>query len=508
MNKPNKHKLHPIYITFLLFQVIQGLLPFLLLAQLRGIDWTDLPAYAYGAIVGVPIVLLLFGYMGWRSYSFNLDSDRMIIKRGMLFRDEKTIYYSRIHSVNVEQPLLQRLLKIAQVKIETPGGKTQADGILPALSLKEAYALRDLLRSYEDVKEESKIQSLEAAVPSAPITLNAHSALSASSTDPILAPDEMPQAIRIGGGQLMLAAATTTNFGLVAAFVAGLYSFADDIINQFAPDHFLESMFEDTVTSIPGYVTILAAAGAALLGAWLLSILLYVLKYSGFTVSKTGDQISLSYGLLEKRTHLFHPGKVQAVIVKEGLLRQLLGCAQIELQVLSSDKQQALMLHPFIRRGQLREILGLFLPQFEVNSITQPAPRRALLYYSRWYLVLVTLLSTISIAWLDWSGAWSLLLIPLVYIWRWASWRSAGIHLSPKQLTMRKRYLARSTYMVRRSQIVAMRVKGTPGQRKNHILSLRVYIMGSSLGYGVSCLEASAVGTVWDWYKRKPRANK
>lgn len=496
MNEPGK--LHPVYLFFALLQTIKGLLPIFIITLLRGVNWSDLHWYWYAGVSTGIVLLLIYGYFDWSKFTYQVEEDRIVIRKGVLFRDEKTIFFRRIHSVNIAQPFVQRLLGVVQVNIETPGGNKKADGILAALSAKDAEQLRTLLlkrRESSELQAETTSESPQeilAAVPKA----------SKESTDGNNDSNE-GAFFQMDTGKLFMAAATSMNFGLVAAFIAGLVSFADDVIKLFAPEHFLEEVYRQSTSAMPIYLLVVVIAISGIVMAWLLSILLYILKYSGFTVRKDGKQISVSYGMLDRKTHLFDPKKVQAVIVQEGIVRQMLGYAQIQLQVISSDKKERMILHPFLPVSELQNVIEIFVPQIKMTEVKTLAPARALIYYLRIELLLTLIASAVLIGFFKYDGLWSLLLIPIVALWRWSCYRAAGMSLDNGQLTLRGRNLARVTYMIRRPQIVVMKVKQTRGQQRKELLSLSVHAMGSVLDYSVTCLDQAEVKRVWKWYSRE-----
>ncbi|WP_424768845.1 PH domain-containing protein [Paenibacillus sp. sgz302251] len=501
-----RRKLHPVYVLFGLLNTIQGFLPLILIAFFRGTNWTKLDWYWYAGAGVLVAGALILSFLDWKRFGFWLEEDRIIIRRGVLFRDEKTIYYSRIHSVNVEQPLIQRLLRVAQVKIETPGGNKKADGILPALSLKEADAIQLMLRRQAGAKAQASDQPSagrqEGAKLDAAKLQPQTKEQTISSTDAETA--ESGTFFRLHSARLMQAAATSMNFGLVAAFIGGLYSFADDFIDMLLPDHFFENVVEDSVSLLPSYIIVVVIIMLGLGFAWFLSIALYVLKYSGFSVKKEGKQISVSYGLLEKKTFVFDPKNVQAVIIKEGLLRQAIGYAEIQLQVISSDNKEQLMLHPFIKRTEVSKVLAGFVPQLKLpeNNDLTGAPKRALLYYVRIVLLLTLIGCVTLIVILKTAGLSSLILIPLALWWRKSCHKAAGVRLADGQLTLRRRFISRSTFLIRRPQIVTMRVNRSTGQERRKLLTLSVQAMGSPFSYRVACMDRADVEPVWEWYSR------
>ncbi|MFD0962006.1 PH domain-containing protein [Paenibacillus chungangensis] len=521
-----RRMLHPIYVLHGLLSVLRGFLPVIVIALLRGPDWSELLRwYWIAGVSGVVALILVLSYLNWRRFGYWLESDRIIIRSGMLFRDEKTIYYSRIHSVNVEQPLFHRLLGVAQLKIETPGGSKTSDGILHVLSKQDAASIQQLLRGQVDAAHEgqpiqdrnnaghavianTQEQQAEGAVPLASDAAAFDRALPADHSRQS-ADCDLPVAreamLRLDAGQLLGAAATSFNIGLVAAFVGGLFSFADDFLELLLPEHFFENALEDTVSLMPSTLLIVMVTIMIIGFAWLLSLALYIIKYSGFTVKKTGERLSISYGLLEKKTYQFEPKKVQAIILDEGLVRQPFGYTEVKLQIVSSNNEERLMLHPFMKKKEVAELLKQFLPEMtlpELDGMTI-APRGSLIYYMRFPLLLAVAACTGSIIYFGWPAVWSLLLLPLVAWWRVCCHRAAGMLLKDGQLTLRRRFINRTTFFIRRPRIVVMKVKRTRGQRRKGVISLSVHALGSSLGYSVACLNQKDVEPVWRWYSRQ-----
>jgi Predicted membrane protein len=487
-NRPRRQ--HPIYILFPLFNMVKGLLPLIIITLLQGVNWSELNGYIYLGILAGVTLLMFLGLLGWRKFSYTVEEDRIVIRKGILFRDEKTIYFGRIHSVNLEQPLLQRLFGVTQVKIETPGGNKKAEGVLTALTETDARQLQKLMLAPIELQG-------DATGPEAPEAVE----------DQSFSRGRPVPKLQLSAGQLLLAAATSLNFGLVAAFIAGIVSLADDFINELAPDLY-SRLYEESTSVDPSYTLIAVIAICGLAFAWLLSLVLYVIKFSGFTADKQDEQISISYGLLEKKVHHFDARKVQAVIVQEGLLHQWIGYAQIQLQVVSSDKTERLMLHPFMPAKALESVLACFVPQFAAAKITAAAPRRAYFDYVWKRLLAVSLLCALPLYFFHTAGLWSLLLLPLAAAWSWSCLSAAGMNLENGQLTLRKRNLARMTYYMRRPQIVSITAKRTRGQQKRQLLSISAHVLGSLQAYKVACLEREDVEQVWRWYSRNKTSNK
>ncbi|WP_235439766.1 PH domain-containing protein [Paenibacillus sp. DMB20] len=570
--RPIEHRLHKLYILFPLAGIIKPLLPIAALFAFRIFKGDEAKPFSWlwmaAAAAGVAALLLFYGWLRWKRFVYVLEDNKIVIRRGVLFREELSVYTGRIHSMNMEQPLFQRILGLTQVKIDTPG-KSEEGGKLPAVSGSEARRLQQWLRERTaaahdsnaatdrasdsrmaesvlraapfpgadtiseaepmgSVKEPGPIHPAgdESLLPhgkaedghaiqrqggSSPLqavpAANRHGAPSGpaqSANEPYggtAAPaEERTVLLRLSAGRLLLAALTSFNLSLALAFAAGVFSFADDIL----PKNLYGKLFREAGHLMSGGWA--AAAAIALLLAWLLSGVLYTIKYAGFTVERVGKQIAVTCGLLERKQMFFSPKRVQAVSVKEGILRQPFGYSEVKLHVLTSDSDKNLVLHPMIRLNEVGELLRNIVPQFSADQVDTRSPRRALWLYLRMEAVVTTVVCAAVIWYFKAPGLWSLLLFPLSLLWSYLTHRDTGIALRGKQLTMRSRTLARHTRYVRRPQIVSLKVTGTRRQRRRQLLSFEVSLISSQYDGKIYAIEQSAVEGIWHWFRRSKEA--
>ncbi|NGZ74625.1 PH domain-containing protein [Saccharibacillus alkalitolerans] len=540
-------RMSPLYIAFSMLKMVRALLPIFILFGVRALSEGEFPP-AVSWILGAALFLILLAglteMIGWRRFTYEEQSDRITIRRGLIQRKEKIIYYSRIHSVSMEQPLLQRLLGVVQLKIETPGGIKEGDGVLPVLRRREAERLQRALneRAGDDPScaagtSEAGLAGQTADEPRSGSAGSeeeggAHAALQVASGEEAAAslahpaggetagPDRRAAAsgrprnqepvllYRLGPGRLLQAALTEMNLGLAIAFVAGLFSFADDLM----PDEWMNRLVTNAQSYMTGLKAVLILGSAALIAAWLLSLVLFIVKFSGFSLYREGERLSIRYGLLERKQFLFDPMRVQAVTVKEGWLRQLLGYAHVEVNVVSSsDEKETPALHPFIRRSEIPALLERTVPQFELAGAEFKPPKRALLGYMRTGLIVATAIAAVLIYFFPHSGGlWALLLIPVSAGLDYWSFRTSGASLHGDRLTFVNRGIAKQTHCTLRRHIVAFGTVGSRFQRRRDMLTLRAHLLGGSGGasFSVSRLERDDAERIYEWYSRERKSGK
>lgn len=108
------------------------------------------------AAVLVFLLLLVPFFLTWFFYRFAVDTSNVYIKSGMLFKTERKARLDRVQSIDVNRPLLARILGLAELKFDVADGAGSALQV-QYLSYREARRLRDeLLVQVRELKSGSK----------------------------------------------------------------------------------------------------------------------------------------------------------------------------------------------------------------------------------------------------------------------------------------------------------------------------------------------------------------
>ncbi|MFD1661462.1 PH domain-containing protein [Streptomyces caeni] len=138
----------------------RGLPPGLLrMRRLLLMVWLGLPAVVLGLLLGLlagpgwallalpPMALLLWGWVlvgrNWRSWRYAERADDLLIRRGVLWREETVVPYGRMQLVEVTSGPVERRFGLATVQLRTAAAAT--DATIPGLDPAEAERLRDRL---------------------------------------------------------------------------------------------------------------------------------------------------------------------------------------------------------------------------------------------------------------------------------------------------------------------------------------------------------------------------
>lgn len=165
----------PVWTLRHMFYTLIGIPPGLLFLGLfwftasSGGNWAKAVGYLvffFGiTIISLPINFIL-NILKLKNFHYILDKENVIIKEGIIQKQNRTINYSAIQTVSVQQGLFEKLAKIATVQIEnaSQGGgqysvltrkqQSAVDGglgsfinmvIIPGLRIDDAQALKNML---------------------------------------------------------------------------------------------------------------------------------------------------------------------------------------------------------------------------------------------------------------------------------------------------------------------------------------------------------------------------
>jgi putative membrane protein len=310
-------------------------------------------------LLAIPSILLAAAH--WFAFRFRLEDDDLVIDSGILARRRRVIPIDRVQNVDLEQSAMERMVGVAELRIETASGGRETEASLAVLAVAEARAVQaDLLQ---------RRPAARAAPDAAPEERRVH---------------------RLSTRDLALAGATSNEAGLIAAGLATLLEMAARV----GALEGLDAWIEEAATAGGRIDAVGIAAAIAFLVlvflvlGWFVSIVTTVVRFHGFTLTRVGDDIRREYGLLSRHHTTVPLARVQAVRVEETLLRRALGLVALKIETAGAGPQERRRLGggaeayvPLARRRDvprlLREALGdVPLDDAELHPVAPPSRRR------------------------------------------------------------------------------------------------------------------------------------
>ena len=241
-------------------------------------------ALAFAAFVAVCAVVWLASGLWWRRMGYQLGGDELSLRRGLFSTQLRTARYDRTQAVDVVEPVIARLFRLAAVRVETAGGQSSVIEIA-YLKKSDAEALRD---------------DILARVHGAP-TSQTEAPAEESSEEPAEEPALVPE---IPIARSLIAAALRTSTLFLVGFLILV-----------------------VVTRLPLSAALPILVGA-LPNAW------NVLDSSWrYTARTDGEVLNITYGLADRRRQSIRLDRIHAVQITQPFLWRPLGWYEVRVSV-------------------------------------------------------------------------------------------------------------------------------------------------------------------------------
>ncbi|PSQ06412.1 hypothetical protein BRC97_06430 [Halobacteriales archaeon QS_6_71_20] len=270
----------------------------------------------------------------WYRFEYELLPEHLLVRSGVLARQEREIPLRRVQNVDVRRSLLQRLLGLATLTVETAGGGS-SEATLDAVSLTDAETLREELgaRGREASADRADTRP---ATGSDDGTGEGTAETAATETAGDAEPADGETLYELAGRRFAVLCAVSFRPGAVFAPLVGASLF-DDLV--FDGLRLLVRLGVVDVSVGPGDVPSLrgldllplaaVALASFLVVVWLVSAALTFVRYYGFRLERVGDELRYERGLLGRYSGTVPLSKVQTITVSENVAMRRLGYASL-----------------------------------------------------------------------------------------------------------------------------------------------------------------------------------
>jgi len=483
---------HPIMIPLGTIRGLIYIIPPLIIVLFQNIGAEDPRRLLiiYLIIFGSFFFSLVYQVFNWYFYTYRYEDGYLHLKTGVITKKERSIKQERVQTVNIQRGLIQRLLGLASLQVQTAGAGGETEFSLTAIALDEAERIKDSLESNNEFPVDSKVQA-EKNVTGLPADLQESGK---EKPGPVAF-----QEFTISIPELFIAGATSGRFLVLFSVLAAVSS----QLTVFLPDTFWETVVEQITST--ALVTAVLAVLVLMFFSWLVSVVAFVIQYMNFTIRREGNSLQLTWGLIEQKQLNLKLHRLQSLVVQESLLRQPLGRTALVIEVAGGgfkEQSYVTMLFPLIKNSELNHFLSIILPEYRLPDNLTPLPRRALRRYIFRAMAPVVLLS-IALQWLPY-GWLALFLLPLSFFWGISRYRSGGIAIEDHQLTFKFRFINLYRVVMKRKNIQALQVSLNPFQRWQDLKTVRAWVLSSPEGkqFQVVDVESAEAKNVWSWYSR------
>ncbi|MDM5432177.1 PH domain-containing protein [Bacillus hominis] len=461
---------HPI--TILLGIRIASLLPFIFLVLFRSDE--NEPWYLfYFVLLFLLTIMAIFSAVKWYFKVYWVENNIVHIKHGVFVKKESYLNKDRVQNISTSSNVIYQILGLTKLNIEVAGGGTEPEVMLAGIKEEEAKKLIALLH-----KERSVVTEEEPAA------------------------EESKTVYQLTTKEILFAAITSGRFGLVFSGLLLIYS----EFNEFLPKWLINKVEAYVIDN--GVYELIVMAAILMAVSWVISTAGYALKYANFKIERKGNEIRIVQGLFDKKEFVLKLHRIQAITVKEGILRQPFGYCSVEVEVIQSIESAGneVMLHPFMKKKDVQQLLTYLQLPYEMEEEIVHLPKVAL----RRYIIMGWITSAVlavpivgaSIYFKQHTALFTLIPLFIVFtILAYARYTSGGYMMKENQLTMVYRRLAKYTGIMRRRHVQVVGYNQSYFQKKDELCTAAASVAGH--GYEVKHMRKEDALRIYNWYKEK-----
>ncbi len=447
--------------------------PFFLVSILSGVfDVVEIGWIFYLSPVGF-VLGTAYGLAEYYRFEYGLTEDTFDLASGVFSRRSREIPFRRVQNVDVSQGVVQRLLGLAVVSIETAGGG-ETEATLRYVGEGEADRLRREIRRLTAEGGDESGDGDEPSAESDEATERRHEATTAGASG-------ARGTLLFELGPIELALVSLTTVTLSASMVVA-------VVAAFLGDATL-SLLLSLAEPLGGPAELAGASpleygalalSSALYGAaatYLVGVVYTFAGYYGFRLGEAGDDLVYERGLLQRYSGSIPTGKIQTLSITENPLQRAIGYAGLRIETAGygpdsgGGNQSAI---PLARQERVEAFVdratGIESPAFD-----RPPTMARRRYVVRYSLIAAAIVAAAGVAGVVWglpywyASALAFLVAPVGAHLRWTN---LGYDLRENHLLVREGFWRRKTHVVPYYRLQTVSTRRTVFQRRLGLASL------------------------------------
>jgi putative membrane protein len=452
---PQRQSLQAIWVVaaFALAKWVRNFFPLILLALVRFEQKSLL--WMIPLALSILLIALLGSYLWYVNYTYAIQGEKLIIKKGVFSKEKVDIPFERIQNVAFKQNVLQQLLKVTGLTVETAGSR-QSEASLIAIPMEKALKLRQALmqgRVQQSNSEEAPVERKKLLV---------------------LSPQQL---LKIGLSANHLGSA-------ILLFFLGL-SFAErigELLGFNVYDNLSQVLLSLSLSIL------LFILPAILLLAILYSLVRTYLRYFQLEVKEDDHHLLVSHGLTKKQEKSLIPSKIQIIEWHSNWVREKLGFGEMNFRQASAEQNRsqeriALPGCTLMQRQDILDELGMGDLKHKTGQFLRVDPS----YYTRGLLLKggALILTSIAVIGLLSNFYYAFLLaFPLSMVW-FFGWKTYYKNL---QYCVKEKYFTKTSGVYDVSQIYfywhkiqGLKLYSSPFMRRKNLVNIVFYTAGGSV---------------------------
>ncbi|MBL4642342.1 MAG: PH domain-containing protein [Flavobacteriaceae bacterium] len=443
--------------------------------------------YVYIGIVVFLVFFLIRAYLVYTNFLFKIDDGQFVLKEGILQKKNTSISFDRIQNINFKQNLIQQLINVYEVSIETAGSK-DTEIAIKALTYEKAQALKMALSLVK-----KKTQQLELDV-------------------------EQPRPLlKIGFKELFKVSLTENHLQNLLVFMAlvfGALQQLNDVFIGIGENDVLGNYADVNPKDIFNSIIIFVIFILMLIVIGVLSSFVRILLFHfNLTLFIKDKSLEITQGLLTKKSILLSKGKIQSITISTNPIKKKLGISFVTFKQAVSGKvkkqQNKLIRIIGCKIEQIKIIKELLYVDSSVDDETRYVPNNYYLLrmYFRSAIGIIILNCIILFLIKDTTWLWAnMLVIPVTLLLIHLKYQKAFYQFNEEILLIGKgRVETHGTYLSF-FKVQNIKIKQTIFQKRRKVVNLVLQTASGKIT--LPCVEENRAITLYNYILYKVESSK
>ncbi len=329
--------------------------------------------YIYLGLAVILLLIFIRAYLIYKNFQFKIEDNHFILKQGILKKTNTAIPFHRIQNINFKQNIIQQIISVFEVSIET-AGSSDTEIAIKALSLEKATALKEIIS--KNIEFDKEI-------------------IKASNEKPL---------VQIGAFELLKVSLTENhlqNLFLFFALVLGFFNQLQQIADSLGKTESLDGFIQENTNAISTSVFLVFLLLTLLIVVALLTSFVRIfLKHFNLTAYLKKDAFEIHQGLFTKKSIVLKKQKIQNITISTNPLKRLIGISFITFKQAVSGKLNNKQKDKLIRivGCEKEQVETIKTSLFDVREIESNEKNYPDIYYKR--RILIFTLSFLILAYL------------------------------------------------------------------------------------------------------------
>lgn len=267
--------------------------------------------YIYLGILVVLLFFLIRAFLIYKNFLFKIDNNHFILQQGIISKTNTSIPFHRIQNINFKQNLVQQIINVYEVSIET-AGSTDTEIAIKALNFEDANNLKSVILDSKEINESVVKQSTE---------------------KPFL---------KISILELFKVSLTENhlrNLFLFFAILLGFFQQIQQIADSFGETETLDGFIKDSTNAVStSFILVFTLLVFLTITAFITSFVRIFLVHFNLSAYLKKDAFEINQGLFTKKSIILKKQKIQNITVSTNPLKRLIGISYITFKQAVSGK--------------------------------------------------------------------------------------------------------------------------------------------------------------------------